>query len=95
MAVTTTHDIKDYGALYLAGRIYQACADFSNNNPTTPIRDNPFRTAMNQSHRQAVGSVRNLWGCDDCGTMLPCMSEDDFTVTACCRARVFVHVHTR
>lgn len=61
----------------------EACAEFSKDNPTTPLRDNPHAgREADRLHRAATGSINTLWVCHPCGRVMPRIT--DALRTACC-----------
>jgi hypothetical protein len=59
------------------------CADYSIENPTVSLRNNPHYAEARRTHRKATGSVNTLWVCG-CSKVMPLITGD--LTTVCCGA---------
>lgn len=83
MKITHNHPITAEIKAYADA--IKVCGQYSIDNPTCAIKDNPFVKPADRAHRKATGSVRVLIVCP-CNKVSPLI--DDQLRTECCHNRV-------
>lgn len=88
--ITTGHLITP--EMYQFSTALERCGQFSKDNPTTPLRDNPHTTGLDRLQRIATGSVRVLLVCP-CRCVNPVITSA--LITQCCGSDTVTKVDHR
>lgn len=67
-------------------RLSRACAQFSRENSSTSLRDNPHFMPAERAQSRLIG--KQNWGCSRCHTLMPNVNEN--SKSACCDAPIFL-----
>ena len=82
--------VRDLDALIAASELLALCGQYSIDNPTVAIKDNPYAKPLDDMTRRAMGSKNVLWICKGCGYVgHKLYKSENGPLTTCCHARIY------